>query len=65
MITVNGKETEWHEGMTVADLLKAKKYSFPLIIITINGNIVPKAKYPDTKIPDGAEVKANHLISGG
>jgi len=65
MITVNGKEVEWRQGMTVENLLAERNFKFPLIIVRINGQLVKKENYASTKIPDGAEVSAMHLISGG
>ena len=64
-ITVNGKKVEWEEGMTVKSLLKKMQYSFPMIIVKIDGKLVPKDKYEATDVPDGAKVDAIHLIAGG
>lgn len=65
MITVNKRETEWHEGMTVQSLLDEKKYSFKLIIVKINGNVIPTKEYASYPIHDGDNVDVIHLISGG
>lgn len=66
MIRVNDKyEVPWREGMTVRDILKACKFTFPLVIVSINGEIVPRTEYDTRRIPDNAEVKVMHLISGG
>jgi sulfur carrier protein len=65
MIRVNGDETEWREGMTVQDVLVAKNYRFPLLIVSINEAIVPKPDYGSRRIPDGADVRVIHLMSGG
>lgn len=65
MIHVNGDPLEWHGGMTVADVLRARNFKFPLLIVTINGAHVAKKDYAAATVPDGAEVKVVHLISGG
>ncbi len=65
MITVNGRIIEWIEGETVAKLLKRMKYSFPLIIVKINNEIVPRDKYKTTVIPDNSKIDVIHMISGG
>ena len=65
MITVNGEKLEWREGMTVQDVLDAKKYRFPMLIVDIGGKHIPKELYATAGVPDGAEVKAFHMLSGG
>ncbi|HZW83236.1 MAG TPA: sulfur carrier protein ThiS [Candidatus Deferrimicrobium sp.] len=65
MITVNGRDFPWEEGLTVEKLLQQKGYTFPAIVVIINGNPVPEDEFYKTKISDGAEVKAIHLIAGG
>ncbi len=65
MIRVNEDPLEWYDGMTVMDVLRARNFKFPLLIVTIDGVFVPRSGYPRAAIPDGAEVKVVHLISGG
>ncbi|MCL1893539.1 MAG: sulfur carrier protein ThiS [Holophagaceae bacterium] len=65
MITVNGDPLDWYDGITVQNILSAKKYKFPMLIVTINEMHVPKENYADTTVPDEAEVKVIHLLSGG
>ncbi|MCK9557136.1 MAG: sulfur carrier protein ThiS [Candidatus Cloacimonetes bacterium] len=64
-IKINGNIVDWQEGMTVRDALKVMNYTFPMLVIRINGKLVPKSDYDSTEIPVGAEVKIIHLISGG
>ncbi len=65
MINVNGESMDWQDGMSVRDILKARKFLFPLLIIAINGSIVDAKAYDITIVPDEAEVKIIHLLSGG
>jgi thiamine biosynthesis protein ThiS len=65
MITVNGEKVEWHDGMTVRALLQACKYVFPLLIVTIDDTLVQRRDYETTPVPDGANVRVVHLMSGG
>lgn len=65
MIIVNEEPLDWRPGLTVADVLRARNYKFPLLIISIDGTFVPKVAYGGTVIPDGAVVSVVHLISGG
>jgi thiamine biosynthesis protein ThiS len=64
-ITVNNKHVQFVERETVSDLLKRMHYTFPLIIVKINGQLIKRNQYDDTIVPDNSNVKVIHLISGG
>jgi len=62
----NGRfEIEWEEGMTVDRLLERCKFTFDLIIVNVNGKVIPKEEYQTYPIKDGDEVRVIHLIAGG
>ena len=66
MITVNGKPLEWTDGMTVRDVLEAKKYSFNLITVWLNG--IPYSNIENfsiIEVPDQSEVHVLHIFAGG
>jgi sulfur carrier protein len=65
MITVNGETMEWRDGMTVADILKARNYIFRMIAVQINGELIKRGSYDKAVVPDGADVQVIHMISGG
>ncbi|MCK5396755.1 MAG: sulfur carrier protein ThiS [Thermoplasmata archaeon] len=64
-IEVNSQPTEWVEDETIKQLLKRMNYTFPLVVVKIDGQVIPKAKYSETIIPDNSNVEVIHLISGG
>lgn len=65
-IVVNGtRELPWTQGMTVRDVLRLCNFTYPLITVTVNGQIVPKEELDTFPIPPGAEVRVIHLIAGG
>ncbi len=64
-ITVNGYKIDWQEGMTITDVLQKMNYTFKMLVIKVNGELVRKKDYDSTTIPAGADVKVIHLISGG
>ncbi len=65
MIEVNKRKVEYVENETINQLLKRMKYSFPLIIVKINNEIIPRKKYSEVKIPDNSKIDVIHMISGG
>lgn len=66
-ITLNNRDEVFKEltEMSVQELLKLKNFTFPMIIIRINGELVKKHDYPVAMIKAGDNVTALHLISGG
>jgi len=66
MIRVNDKfELKWEKGMTVTRLLDRLKFSYPLVIVSIDGVLVPKDEYATRQVPDGAKVRVLHMTAGG
>jgi len=66
MILINNRDKiEWEENLTISALLERFRYTFPHIIVKINGEVVPREKYPTRTIPDDADVWVIHLIAGG
>jgi thiamine biosynthesis protein ThiS len=65
-IRVNNQyEIEWRAGMTVQDVLDALKFSFRMIVVKINGQVVLRPDFASTPVPDEAQLEAIHLVSGG
>jgi sulfur carrier protein len=65
MITVNSAPLAWHDGMTVAEILKIRNYIFRMIAVQVNGDLVRRGTYDSAVVPDGADVQVIHMISGG
>ena len=65
IILNNNPETIGQDNCTVNDLLKIKNFTFKMLIVKINGNLVKKEDYETTRISDGDDVNVLHLISGG
>jgi thiamine biosynthesis protein ThiS len=66
MIRVNDQyDVDYQPGMTVQQVLDALRFSFRMIVVKVNGQVVLRKDFATTEVPDGAEVQAIHLISGG
>ncbi len=66
MITINQRdELPWQAGMTVQEILDTMSYTFPRVIVSIDGVVVPHDKYAVTPVPDDADVRVIHLMAGG
>jgi sulfur carrier protein len=65
MITVNGNEYPWHEGMTVTELLELLDDDYDYPAVKHSHKIISKPHFETTTLPDGVEVYLIPLIAGG
>ncbi|MHA1520801.1 MAG: sulfur carrier protein ThiS [Promethearchaeota archaeon] len=67
MIRVNNRDFSYDgdEVLTVALLFEIKRFTFPDIVVKINGVYIPPEDYADTPIHDGDDVMALHIFGGG
>jgi len=65
-ITLNSDAESYpEESLTVAQVLERKRWSFPLVVVKVNGELVPRGSYAARSLADGDDVEAYHLVSGG
>ena len=75
MITVNGKEVKGQDCLlytspsprdqTVADYLEENGYRMNRIAVELNGEILPKYKYSETRLKDGDSMEIVTFVGGG
>ncbi|MBU1023022.1 sulfur carrier protein ThiS [bacterium] len=65
MIKINDMEIEWRDGMTIQDAMNEVKFSFPLVVVSVNDEIIPQKELPKFVLQDGDKVEVLHLTSGG
>ena len=65
-INLNNSEVSMAgESFSVRELLDLMHFTFPMIVVKINGRLVGKEDYDRVFVGDGDNVDAIHLISGG
>lgn len=65
-IKLNGETLELGDStITVRGVLSAKGWSFPLIIVRLNGVLVPRSEWDSRAVAEGDAMDAMHLVSGG
>ena len=64
-LTVNNKTVDYVENETIQELLTRLKFTFPLVIVKLNGKHVSRDRYSDVIIPKEADIQVIHMISGG
>ncbi len=61
----NRKETIEGGPMTVNELIKARNYTFKMLVTKVNGQLVRVEERDTVMVSDGDNVDILHLISGG
>lgn len=64
MVTINGTEVA-ADGKTLSAYLEESGYTTTRVAVELNGDIVPKAAYDDTKLSAGDEVEIVAFVGGG
>ncbi len=65
-IILNNKEEEFTcDHLTINELLKEKNFTFKMLVIKVNNQLVKKSEYNSAMVKDGDDVMVLHLISGG
>ncbi len=65
-IILNNKEEVFDsELLTINELLKLKNYTFKMLVIKVNNQLVRKSEYDQVTVREGDDVMVLHLISGG
>ena len=61
----NRNETFEQEQLSIKELLAIKKFSFQMLVIKVNGELVHLRDYASKIVKEGDNVMVLHLITGG
>lgn len=65
-ITLNNRPDSFEEDqLTISEILRIKKYTFKMMVIKINGQLIRKPAYDTAEVKEGDDVQIIHMISGG
>jgi sulfur carrier protein len=64
-LTVNGDSRELPPGTTLADLIGQLTATARGIAAAVDGEVVPRRAWPDTKLADGAVIEIVTAVQGG
>lgn len=65
-LNLNNREEVFEpEQMTINELLAAKNFTFKMLVIKINGELVKRHEYDKRTVREGDDVMVLHLITGG
>ena len=64
-IVLNGKPTQRTAGSSISDLLTDRSLADRLVVVEVNGTIVPRSDFSTTCFVDGDIVEMVHFVGGG
>lgn len=64
-ITLNGKPHELEQATSVTALLDTLSVTPRQVAVAVNGTVVPRDAWPDTRISDGDTVEIVRAVGGG
>jgi thiamine biosynthesis protein ThiS len=53
------------ECLTIREIMNIKNFTFPNLVVKINGQLIRKPGYDTAEVREGDRVEIIHLISGG
>ncbi|GAP45026.1 thiamine biosynthesis protein ThiS [Lentimicrobium saccharophilum] len=65
IILNNKSETFDKEQLTISELLAVKNFTFKMLVVKINGELVRRHEFDKSTVRDGDDVMVLHLVSGG
>ena len=65
-LTLNGKESDFADGLTVSELLVEQQVKTPeMVSVELNGQILKRSKFEDTVLKDGDKIEFLFFAAGG
>ena len=64
-ITLNGKPAVLEPGTSIQQLLVQRELVDRLVVVEINGSIVPRERFGETVFQPGDVVEIVHFVGGG
>ncbi|HCT72000.1 MAG TPA: thiamine biosynthesis protein ThiS [Bacteroidales bacterium] len=65
IILNNKSETFDNDHLSITELLALKNFTFKMLVVKINGELVRRHEFDRSVVRDGDEVMVLHLVSGG
>jgi sulfur carrier protein len=65
-LMINGKETDFSDGLTVGELLVQQKVKMPdMVSVELNGQILRRTECEQTALEDNDKVEFLYFMGGG
>ncbi len=64
-VTINGEQRDVPERSTLADALQRCGYPGAGVAVAVDGVVVPRASWPDTRLATGMTIEILTAVQGG
>ncbi len=64
-VRINGKETELAQDQTIAEYLESKGLAGRSLAVAVNGTVLRREEFVETRISDGDTVEIVRPVGGG
>ncbi len=64
-LVVNGEERPFRDGLTLAELVRDLALEKHPIAVELNLRVVPRDRFPATRLADGDAIEIVSLVGGG
>ncbi|KAF0201961.1 MAG: hypothetical protein FD170_2199 [Bacteroidetes bacterium] len=65
IILNNRNESLEADQLTINELLAVKNFTFKMLVVKVNGELVRRRDFDSATVKDGDDVMVLHLITGG
>ena len=55
----------WHEGLTIRGVMEYMNFSWPKLVVKVNGQLVWPEDYDTVVLKENDDLKIHHLLGGG
>jgi sulfur carrier protein len=65
-LSINGKETDLTEGLTISQLLIEQEVKMPeMVSVELNGQVLKRSQFENTTLNEGDKVEFLYFMGGG
>ncbi len=67
MLTINGKEHPWKDGLNLFDIFRMAGYTLkkPSVMVNVDGVVIKKDRWESFRVEDGSRIEIVNLLRGG
>ena len=65
MVLNNRPYPDWHEGLTIRGVMEHMKFTWPKLVVQVNGQLIWPEDYDKVTLEEADDLKIYHLLGGG
>lgn len=65
MVLVDNQPMEWHQGMTVAQVLEGLEDGHIYAVVRLNGKLISRPNFAAIRVPDNSVLEPIPMVAGG